>query len=223
MEKGRYGSRQAAEFLASIYFDEKHDYAAALPILQRLRSAVPESLYYDFLIAAAAENTGDRDGSLQAARAAFEKIEADPASYQRKLLSLVCGSVGKDCLSQTMAASAGAWLDAAIEAEDARLAAEREPKRGRKARAEEAAARRATERILSLLHLYRGYMHDVLGNRDEAKPQYAWVASHPDFLDDRAQAEFCAEQPCGAPYLFQRMRALSKPESEAPSASVKGR
>lgn len=221
-EKGRYGSRQAEVFLATIFFMDKKRYDQALPLLDRLREQFPDSLYFQFLAAAAESKTGNVDLSLDTAWRAFQEIQADPPGFERKLLSLVCGPVGPACLDAGMAGELGDWLDEALSA-DERLAAQERParrRRGPRGRRALDPEQKTRQERLSLLHLYRGYAHDLLGNRDEAVSQYQWVLGHSDFADDHAQARDCLSRPCGAPVLLERLRALSEGRPPAAAADV---
>lgn len=219
-QSGRYARRQAEEFLSSIYFDDQRDYASALPLLIHLRTEFPESVYFDFLTAVAQDRVGDLSGSIDTARAAFAKIASDPAAYDRKLLSLVCGSAGPVCLSPAMTQRLGTWLDAAIAADEAVDPPPQRPKarhsRRRKA-ATVAPEELAREQRLSLLHLYRGFAADARGLRPAAQADYRWVLAHPDFADDAARAQECLDAPCNVGVLLRRLHAMSQGDLPEPA------
>lgn len=187
MEKGRYGSRQAAQFLATIYITDRHDYKQALPIIAALRRDFPESLYFQFVETVLQHNLGARDASLLLGRRIFERTRADPSGLGRKLLSLVCGLSGSRCLEKDEVESALAWFDYAVSS----------------------SARPPDKAWLSFLHLYRGYAHDLLGQADGAKRDYQWVLNHAPSSDNQQRARLCLSSGCDAAALLRHLKALS--------------
>jgi hypothetical protein len=191
-DKSKYSKRQALEFLASIYIIDKRDWAAALPFVERLRSDAPDSAYFLALELTLRWRLGDKDRSLALGRQLFELARSDPRAYQSKLQTLTCGFADQLCLDRDQAAGIRGWLVTAIEAT---------PEAG-------------NVPYLTLLHLYRGYMADVLGRNDEATSEYEWVLKHPDFSDSRARAKACLDTGCPARELLSYLRAQSKLPSE---------
>jgi hypothetical protein len=138
---------------------------------------------------------GDADASLRLGRDLFAKARADPEAARRKLLSLACGLADGSCLGPVQAAASRAWLTAA-------LAAAPPPP----------AAAGDDLAYLSLLHLYRGYMEDALGRRQEALADYGWALAQPDFWDVHARAQRCSAAPCPPREVLSYLRALSRQE-----------
>jgi tetratricopeptide (TPR) repeat protein len=192
-EKARYSNRQAAEFLLSIYMVDLHDYARALPVAQELRAEFSDSPYYFFLEALLRHRLGDWDGSLALGLQLGSRIEADPAAFRSKWLTLVCGLSGPDCLDAQDAGLALAWFDHALEN----------------------SGKETPSGFQALLHLFRGQLLDILGRRDEAVAEYRRTAALPDldFAHERASA--CAAAPCGRAETLRFLRALSRDEVDA--------
>jgi tetratricopeptide (TPR) repeat protein len=115
-EKGRYSGRQAAQFLASIYTIDEHDYARALPIVERLRRDFPESAYFEFLELYLRHRLGDWDGSYAAATRLFGRMKSQPRASRQKLLSLICGLTMDKCLEAQVIGPALPWFQRALEA-----------------------------------------------------------------------------------------------------------
>lgn len=203
MDHGRYGSRQAAEFLAIIYLGDKRDWNAALPILQKLRQDIPESVYFDSLELLAQWKLGHNEESFRIARAMFEKTRQDPRGFNRKLLSLACGLTTDHCLDEDQAFESSVWLTAAIDATP-------EPKRARNAKA--AAPPDGVWPYLSTLHLYRAYMKAALGKADEASADFQWVLQHPDYADGHARAQECQTNGCPSKDLLVYLRSMAREE-----------
>ncbi|MBI5631651.1 MAG: hypothetical protein HY921_12305 [Elusimicrobia bacterium] len=185
MDRGRYGSRQAAQFLCSIYITDRGDYAQALQITRKLLESFPDSLYFQFLEAMLLYKTGDLEGSLQAGGAILKKAQADPRQFNRKLLSLACGMTGDRCLSPEVLRDSVNWFDQALAI-----------KRG--------------DAWLALNHLYRGYAHAGLGQDQEARRDFLWVLTHPDFSDAHSRAKECLKKNCDAAEVLSYLRALSR-------------
>jgi hypothetical protein len=208
-EKGRYGRRQAAQFLSSIYIIDKRDYAKALPLIESLRRDFPESVYFELVELALRFKLRQNLESLALGRSIFDKIKADPPAFNRKLLSLLCGFAGDKCLNQEDATAAKAWLDAAIE--ESELASKAAAK-GKKPLTKGKKAELDVERQrLSLLHLFRGYAHDVLGHSDDASADFQKVLALPAFSDNHERAKECLEESCDAQALLARFQKLSHP------------
>jgi len=193
VERGRYASRQAAEFLLTLYIVDKHDWKGARPALEKLRREFPESPYFLGADLALRWAAGEREESLKLGRELFAQAKADPDAFDRKLLSLVCGLADDACLGPAQAAASHAWLSAAI-------AATPEPP----------SAAPDDEAYLVLLHLYRGQTGELLGAKDQAAQDYAWVLAHPDFAGARQRAAYCLRQGCGRADALAHLKALSK-------------
>ncbi len=193
MDKSRYSRPQSAEFLASIYILDRQDYAKALAYIQPLVAQYPDSPYFRFLSLALRRQVGDWDGSLADAESFWSEVKDDPAGFDRKLLTLVCGMTGRDCLSRPAAAAAQLWLDRAIEAR---------PRR---------------ERFQVVLRLFRGYARDLLGRRREALADYAWVLAHRDWGDAHARAEELTAAPLTREAFLAYLRAKSQDQPWPPS------
>jgi tetratricopeptide (TPR) repeat protein len=189
-DKARYANRQASEFLLCIDVIDLHDFARALPVVQKLRADFPQSPYYLFLEAMLRDRLGDRDASLALGRQLYAQIAANPSAFRPKWLTLVCGLSGSDCLDKNDAAKALPWFDHALEA----------------------SAKDDPDGMNALLHLFRGQLLDVLGRRDEAVAEYRRVQALPDFDASRARAAECQSAPCGRDEVLRRLRALSKTE-----------
>ena len=114
-QKGRYGSRQAAQFLSTIYILDEHDYARALPIIQKLRQDFPESPYFQFLEVYLRHRLGDWDGSYREASSLFDRLKKDPPVLKRKLLSMACGLTGDKCLDPGLTGGTLPWFEHALE------------------------------------------------------------------------------------------------------------
>jgi tetratricopeptide (TPR) repeat protein len=190
MDKSRYSNRQAAEFLLCIELVDRHDFARALPVAQKLRAGFPGSPYYVFLEALLRHRLGDWDGSLAVGRELYAQLEADPAAFRPKWLTLVCGLSGADCLAKPDAERALAWFDHALEK----------------------TAQEKSSGFTALLHLFRGQLLDVLGRREEAVTEYRRTLTLPDIDFVHARAAACAQAPCGRDETFRTLRAFSKGE-----------
>lgn len=208
-KQGRYGSRQAADFLSTIYIADRHDYAAALPHVQRLRRDFPESIYFEFIEAVLQYQLGRWDESMTLGRDIFERTEDDPAAFNKKLLGLVCGLTGDKCLAKDDVEKSLIWFSHAIH-ETA------EPKPRAQGGKKRTAGALDDEKWLSLMHLYRGYTFSILGQGDEAARDYHWVLSHMDFSDNQSRAQECLQGSCGARELLLYMRNKSKDPARAP-------
>lgn len=191
MDHGRYASRQAADFLLTLFVVDKGDWRGARPALEKLRRDFPESLYFQAAELALRWNTGERDASLRLGRDLFAKAQADPAAFQRKLLSLACGLSDGTCLDRAQANASRAWLTAALAAAPQPPAAD-------------------DVSYLSLLHLYRGYMDDALGLPEDAAKDYGWCLEQPEFWDVHARAELCLRQGCAQREVLAYLKALSR-------------
>lgn len=190
VDKSRYSSRQASEFLLCIEMIDRHDFARALPVVQRLRAQVPGSPYYLFLEILLRHRLGDWDGSLALGRELDASVEADPAGFRRKWLTLVCGLSGADCLATPDAERALRWFDHALEA----------------------TAKEKPSGFQTLLRLFRGQLLDVLGRRDEAVAEYRKALALPDVDFAHSRAAACVGAPCGREETLRALRALSKGE-----------
>ena len=194
VDKARYANRQASEFLMCIYVIDLHDFARALPVVQKLRVEFPQSPYYVFLEALLRHRLGDWDGSLTLGRELYASIAADPAAFRPKWLTLVCGLSGADCLVKADAETALAWFDHALAS----------------------SAKEKPSGFQALLHLFRGQLLDVVGRRDEAVAEYRKTLTLPDVDFARKRAAACLTAPCRREEVLGRLRALSKGE-ELPS------
>ncbi len=210
-QKGRFGARQAAEFLASIYIDDKHDYAKALPVVERLRGDFPESPYFEFIELGLRFKLHQNAESIQLGRDLFAKVKQDPEAFDRKLLSLFCGISADQCLNNVDVAGALAWIDSALD-ESKTHPAPKPARRGKLAADPEDPWR-------SFLHLWRGHCLDALGNHDGAADDYQWVLEHPAFSDDQARARECSQSPCAAAKLLAYLRSKSHGEPWPPKAA----
>lgn len=190
VEKGRYGWRQAAQFLTSIYIFDKHDYARGLTVVRSLQQAFPDSPYFDFLALFLRYRLGDWDGSLAEARALYEKARLDPAKFGRKQLSLYCGMTGDKCFAGPDLHAALVWLDHA-----------QEDTRGEK-----------PTPWHTLLRVYSGQAHDILGSRELAVRDYKKTLTLPPFGDAHARARQCLARPCDRGDAILYLRALSRGE-----------
>ncbi|MBI3564037.1 MAG: hypothetical protein HY079_02440 [Elusimicrobia bacterium] len=188
MEHARYATHQSAEILSQIYIADKKDWARALPVVQRLRAAFPESPYFTFLETTLHYRLGDWDASLAQARALYGQFELDPERFRPKWLTLVCGQAGPDCLSESEARAALAWFD----------------------KAEEATAREKPDGFKTMLRLLRGHLLDALGRRDEALAEYRKVMAGPDADFSRARAGDCLDAPCGREEDLRFLHALAE-------------
>jgi tetratricopeptide (TPR) repeat protein len=193
-QKGRYGSRQAAQFLSSIYILDEHDFARALPIIQKLRQDFPESPYFQFLEVYLRHRLGDWDGSYREASSLFERLKKDPAALKRKLLSLVCGLTGDQCLDPALTRGTLPWFEHAVEASE-------------KAKPD------AWE---IFLRLCRGQTADVAGERDLAVADYRWVLGQPDVFGLQTRARECVQRSCGRIRTLEYLRGFSLGESMPP-------
>ena len=195
IDKARYDNRQAAEFLLSIYLVDLHDYARALPVVEKLRAEFPQSPYYVFLEVLLRYRLGDRDGSLSLSRELYRQIEDDPASFRPKWLTLVCGLSGADCLSKPDAERTLAWFDHALVS----------------------SAKEKPSGFTALLHLFRGQLLDILGRRDEAVVEYRRTLALPDVDFAHRRAARCAAATCGKDETLRRLRVLSKEDEPVAS------
>ncbi|HBT62463.1 MAG TPA: hypothetical protein DEB40_12035, partial [Elusimicrobia bacterium] len=187
-QKGRYGSRQAAQFLASIYIIDQRDFARALPLVQKLRQDFPDSPYFQFLDLYLRHRLGDWDGSTREAEALFGRLKADPPAMKRKLLSLVCGLTLDKCLDPELMRRTLPWFEHALE-----LAPNDSP-----------------DPWLSFLHLARGQIADISGSRETALADYRWALAHPDALGLNALARDCQRKACSQASALDFLRALSR-------------
>lgn len=216
MEKGRYGPRQAAVFLLSIYIADLKDYARALAMAQKLRADFPGSPYFIFLESVLRLNLGDRDGSLKEGRELFGHIYADPVAFGRKWISLLCGFSGSKCLDKYDFAKARDWFQYAIESESF-TRPEALSEGDSEAPADLGEMPEDSPAWLSFNHLFKGYSADALGRREEATQDYQWVLDHPDFADSHARANVCLKSPCGRTQLLAYFRSLTRqPQSPEP-------
>ena len=192
-DKARYANRQASEFLLCIYLIDLRDLPRALSAVQKLRESFPQSPYYVFIESMLRHRLGDWDGSLTLGRQLYAQVAADPAAFQPKWLTLVCGLSGADCLGKADSEAALAWFDRAIEG----------------------AAKEKPDGFLTLLRLFRGQLLDALGRRDEAVAEYRKVPALPDVGFARKRAAACLSAPCGRDEILARLRAWSKGEDAA--------
>lgn len=189
-ERSPTAGRQAAQLLSQIYLTDMRDYARALPVVQRLRRDFPDSPYFVFIEALLRHRLGDWDGSLALGRELYAAVEADPAAFRTKWLTLVCGLSGADCLSKGDADLALTWFDRAIDATSA------ETPTG----------------FHTLLHLFRGQLLDAVGRRDEAVAEYRRALALPEFDYAHERAFACQSAPCGRAEILRRLRAMSRIE-----------
>ena len=188
VEKARYSKLSAAEFLLSIDLVDRHDFPSALRLIQKLRADLPDSPYYLFLEALARHRLGDEEGSLALGRQLGARIEADPAAFRPKWMTLVCGLSGPDCLQASDAAPALVWFDRALES----------------------SASEKPSGFQTLLHLFRGQLLDALDRRDEAVAEYRRTLTLPDLDFAHARAAECAAAPCDRDEILRRLRAFSE-------------
>lgn len=192
LEKGRYGSRQAAQFLTSIFIIDQRDYVRAQTIIQKLHADFPASPYFQFLNAALLYKLGDHAGSLKGGQELFERNLSDYKAFNRKFLSLICGLSGDKCLDKEDATMAYSWFTNA------------------------AASEAPAGPWLSFVHLNRGYLADILGKREEAASDYRWVLSKSDFSDFHSRAKECLAAPCRKENILSYLSALSRDEPWPP-------
>lgn len=185
LEKGRFGSRQAAQFLASIYLIDRKAYAEALPLIQRLRQSFPTSPYFHFLEVTALYRLGRADESQDAARGLLERAKADPALLARKQLTLFCGLSGTDCLSGAEVSAAIEWFSQAIDR-----------------------AAPIDQDWLSLNYLYRGIGHDIIGQRSLAIDDFERVMSRPDLAGSHARARRCLLATCNRREVVRMLKGV---------------
>lgn len=196
MERSRYSGRQAAQLLAQIHIADRRDAAGALPIVLRLRAAFPDSPYFLFLEIVLRHRLDDDAASLARAEELYARIQADPAAFRHKWLSLACGLSAENCLSPADARSAVSWLDRAL------------------------AGGVAAGESATLLHVSRGLLLDVLERRDEAVADYQRALALPDFDVAHALAAACSSAPCGRAELLARLRAMARAgEPDAPDGN----
>ena len=191
IDKSRYASRQASEFLLCIYLIDQHNFPRAMTVVQKLRVDFPQSPYYLFLEALLRDRLGDRDASYALARQLYDQIAANPPAFRPKWLTLVCGLSGSVCLDKEAVAQALPWFDHALE-----IVSKDKP-----------------DGMSALLHVFRGQLLDVLGRRDEAVAEYNQAEALPDFDSSRAWAAECSSAPCGRAEVLKRLRAWSKETS----------
>lgn len=191
LDHGRYGGRQAGQFLATMYLADQDDAAAALPVVNRLLEHFPDSVYYRFLEVLVHARLHDWPASISTGRGVFESARSDPEGYKRKLLSLVCGLSADRCLSAASVRAARDWFDRALAAPESKP---------------------VDRAWVSTLHLYRGYASDMLGETDEAAQDFRRVLALPPFLDNHARARECLEESCDSVSFLRYLRALSRGE-----------
>lgn len=194
--QGRYASRQAAQFLSSIYILDEQDFARALPIIQELRQEYPESPYFQFLESYLDHRLGDWDGSYREAHFLFERLKTDPPAMKRKLLSLVCSLTGEKCLDPALTNATLPWFEHAIEA----------------------SAKAKPGPWETFLRLCRGQAADIAGDRERALSDYRWVLTQPDALGFKARARECLKTACGQENSLTFLRSLSREGEAAPPA-----
>jgi tetratricopeptide (TPR) repeat protein len=197
-QKGRYGSRQAAQFLSSIYIIDAHDFARALPIIQKLRQDFPESPYFQFLEVYLRYRLGDWDGSYRQASALFDQLKKDPPALKRKLLSLACGLTGYKCLNPGLMKATLPWFEQAIKT----------------------SAKPKPDSWETFLRLCRGQTADVAGSRSLAVSDYQWALAQPDVFGLQARAQDCLKNPCGRTRTLEFLREFSSRESLPPPGLV---
>jgi tetratricopeptide (TPR) repeat protein len=200
VKKGRYASRQAAQFLSSIYILDERDFARALPVIEGLREDFPESPYFHFLEAYLRHRLGDWDGSYREAHSLFERLKNDPLAMKRKLLSLVCGLTGDKCLDPCLTKATLPWFEHAVE-----VSAKDKPGPWE-----------------TFLRLCRGQAADVAGDRETAAADYRWVLAQPDTLGLRTRAQECLKSPCGRDNTLAYLREFSREPVETPAAGLDG-
>ncbi len=193
-QKGRYGSRQAAQFLSSIYIIDERDFARALPIIQMLRQDFPESPYFQFLEAYLRYRLGDWDGSYREASSLFHLLKKDPPALKRKLLSLICGLTGDKCLDPGLTGATLPWFEQAIGT----------------------SAKPKPDAWETFLRLCRGQAADVAGARSLAVADYRWALAQPDVFGLQARARNCLQNPCGRMRTLEFLREFSSRESLPP-------
>ncbi|MBI4349408.1 MAG: tetratricopeptide repeat protein [Elusimicrobia bacterium] len=185
LDHGRFGSRQAAQFLASIYLIDRKDFASALPLVQRLRESFPDSVYFHFLEVTTLYRLNRLDESHESARGLLEKAKSDPDLLGRKQLTLFCGLSGEECLSAREVSAAIEWFSQAI---DRAGAGEKD--------------------WLSLNYLYRGIGHDLLGQRSLAIDDFERVLSRPDLSGSHERARRCLLRECDRAEVVQMLKGI---------------
>jgi tetratricopeptide (TPR) repeat protein len=190
MENSPTAGRQAAQLLSQIYIVDMRDDARALPVIQRLRRDFPDSPYFMFLEAMLRHRLGDWDGSLAVGRELYGRVEADPAAFRPKWLTLACGLSGADCLSKADIELALTWFD----------------------RAAESTAKEKPTGFHALVRLFRAELLDAAGRREEAVADYRKTLVLPDFDGSRERARACLAAPCGRKEQLERLRRLSQAE-----------
>ncbi len=185
IRKGSFSSRQASGFLLTLYILSEKDYPRALALTEDLLLNFPESPYFNFIRVQLLHRTGRGIDSYRLAKNLFEHMRANPASFQRKQLSTICGLYGADCMTKANLSEAVRWLTTA----------------GVAAEAEE-----ATPEWTAYLYFYRGITKDILGRRNSAKVDYGRAGDLPDFMGTRNWARFCRVRPCGRKDAVRFMR-----------------
>mgnify|MGYP001599541481 CR=1 FL=1 len=197
MEKGRHASRQSAQFLSYIYLIDKKDYAKSLEVIQRLRKDIPDSAYYQLLEVIARHLNGDAAGSIGEARSLFEREQASPLVFKRKLLSLLCGLPADKCFDKSMVGPARAWLDLAVEPGNGN------PPPGV---------------WHTFTHFLRGQASDLLGKREDAAKDYQAALAGPDYAEIHFRAKECQKKACKGDAAIQYFRSLSRGDPWPPPA-----
>lgn len=202
LEKGRFGARQAAQFLATSYVLDRKDYASALPLIQRLRNDYPTSPYFHFMEITTLYRVGRYEESRESAKALLGKSKEDPGLLGRKQMTLFCGMSGDaECLGPAEVSAAIEWLSQAIDR-----------------------ASPADKAWLATTHLFRGIAHDVLGQRSLAIDDYERVLARPDLAESHARARHCLLNPCTRSEVVRMMKGMAGgPTASAPVADGKAK
>ncbi|MBI4386872.1 MAG: hypothetical protein HY551_05780 [Elusimicrobia bacterium] len=186
MEKGRYASAQAAQYLTTIYLRDEKDPQKALEILRALRGKFPQSPYLQYLEAIATHRLGRFDESYPLIRNLIDKLAQDPQLLRRKLLTMVCGLWDGDCLAPGQPEAAQLWLTRALEREG------------------QGASDRRT-----LLRLMRAATYDMTGRREEAVREYEAVLASPEFLNVQELAKRCLASACDREESLRQLKSMA--------------
>lgn len=182
ISKGRFANNQAAGFLLTIYMTNELDYRRAFDVVQDIRRSFPSSPYYAFLHAALLERNGKPAESRAAMRALFDRLMTEPDRFARKQLGTICGQFGPQCLERSHLIAAERWITNAL----SELQEDSEYK--------------------SILTLYHGLTHDLLGQREAAIRDFERLKALPPAVSSREWGKRCLETACGQADAIRLLR-----------------